>query len=70
MRYQFNDVFTENADDTLSPVRQIRIGGVSFGSNVSFSPGAGLAGIDLYQYKGHELEADDEDGVLVIKAIY
>jgi hypothetical protein len=71
MRYQFNQVFTENRNgDTLSPTRQIRVGGVSFGPGVSFGANAAFGGVNFHQYKGHELEADDEDGVLVIKAIY
>lgn len=70
MRYQFNEIFVENQDGTLSPVRHIRVGGVSFGPSVSFGPGAAFGGVNFYQYKGHELEADHEGGVLVIKAIY
>ena len=70
MRYQFNEVFTENSDGTLSPTRQIRVGGVSFGPGVSFGSGAAFASINFHQYKNHDLEADDEDGILVIKAIY
>lgn len=70
MRYQFSEVFTENQNGTLSPARQIRVGGVSFGPGVSFGSGAAFGGVNFHQYKGHELEADDEDGVLVIKAIY
>lgn len=70
MRYQFNEVFTENQDGTLSPIRQIRVGGVSFGPSVSFGSGAAFGGVNFHQYKGHEFEADDKDGILVIKAIY
>lgn len=70
MRYKFNDIFRENEDGTLSPVRQVRIGGVSFGPTVSFGPNAAFASINFHQYKGHDLEADEEDGVLVIQGIY
>ncbi len=70
MRYQFNDVFKENQDGTLSPIRQIRVGGVSFGPGVSFGSGAAFGGVNFHQYKGHAFEADEEKGILVIKAIY
>lgn len=70
MRYQFNEVFTENQDGTLSPIRQIRVGGVSFGPSISFGSEAAFGGVNFHQFKGHELEADEEDSVLVIKAIY
>lgn len=70
MRYQFNEIFTEKSGGTLSPTRQIRVGGVSFGPGVSFGAGAAFGGVNFHQYKGHEIEADDEDGILVIKAIY
>ncbi|MBI5754223.1 hypothetical protein HZA40_03730 [Candidatus Peregrinibacteria bacterium] len=70
MRYQFNEVFTENKDGTLSPIKKIRVGGVSFGPGVSFGSSAAFGGINFFQYKGHELEADEENGILVIKAIY
>lgn len=70
MRYKFNDIFKENEDGTLSPIRQIRIGGVSFGPNVAFGPNAAFASINFHTYKGHDLEIDEEDGVLVIQGIY
>lgn len=70
MRYKFSDVFTENPDGTLSPTRQIRVGFVSFGPNISFGPDAALGGINFHQFKGHDLGADEENDVLVIKAIY
>lgn len=70
MRYKFNDVFTENADGTLSPTRQIRVGGVTFGQNISFNSSAAFGGINFHQFKGHDIEANDEKGILVIKAIY
>lgn len=70
MKYNFNEIFTENQDGTLSPIKQIRVGGVSLGPGLSFGAGAAFGGVNFHQYKGHEIEADDEDGVLVIKAIY
>lgn len=70
MKYKFNEVFKENLDGTLSPIRQVMIGGVSFGPNLAFGPDARFASINFHQYKGHELEADNRDGVLVIKGIY
>lgn len=70
MRYQFSQIFTENQNGTLSPLRRIRVGGVSFGPAVSFGPRATFGGVNFYEYKGRTLEADDEGDVLVIKAIY
>ena len=69
MRYRFNEVFEEE-NGSLTPIRQIRVGGVSFGPGVSFVSGAAFGGVNFHQYIGHDMEADDEDGVLVIKGIY
>lgn len=70
MKYQFNQIFRENPDGTLSPIMQIRVGGVSFGPGVTFGPSVTFSSINFFDFKGHELEADEEDGVLVIKGIY
>lgn len=70
MRYQFNQIFRENPDGSLSAVRQLRVGGVTFGPGISIGQNAVLGGINFYQYKDHEFETEDENGILIIKAIY
>lgn len=70
MRYEFNQVFKENPDGTLSPLRQIRVGGVTLGPGLSFGPIAAFGGVNFHQFKGHVIEADDKNGILVINAIF
>lgn len=70
MRYPFNAVFQDKGNGSLSPLRLIRVGGVTMSSDVTMASGMSFAGIDFTQYIGHELEANEENGVLVITGIY
>ncbi len=70
MRLKFSEVFRKKPDGSITPVRAIRIGGVSLGPGVSFSKGVSFAGIDISQYEGFDIEADDEDDVLIIRGFY
>lgn len=70
MRYTFNQIFKDNGDGSLSPIRPTRVGGVTISPGVTFAPGVSFAGIDFTKYISHDLEANEEDGVLVIAGIY
>jgi len=70
MRAPFNTIFIQHPDGTLEPRQRISVGGVDFGPGVRFSRGVAFAGIDFTLFVGHDIEADEENNVLVIKGIY
>lgn len=70
MRYNFNEIFRENADGSISPVKRLRVGGVILGPDVAIRAGVAFGGVDFFQFKGHEIEADIDGEIFVIKAIY
>ena len=69
MRHRFEEIFHEE-NGQLTPLHRIRVGGVIFGPGVKFGQGVAFGGVDFYQFRGKDIEADEQDGVLVIKGIY
>jgi len=69
-KVNFDSIFIQHPDGTLEPRQRIRVGGVEFGPGVRFSKGASFAGIDFTLFVEHDLEVDEENSALVIKAIY
>jgi hypothetical protein len=70
MRYNFNEIFKDNSDGSINPIKRIRVGGIILGPEVVIRGGVAFGGVDFYQFKGHEIEADEDGDVLVVKAIY
>ncbi|KKP87811.1 MAG: hypothetical protein UR91_C0035G0003 [Candidatus Nomurabacteria bacterium GW2011_GWC2_35_8] len=70
MRYRFNDIFQTNPDGSLSPRRPLHINGVTFGYGVSFNRGVAFGGVDFFNFRGRDIEADDTSGVLNIRGFY
>jgi len=70
MRLKFSEVFSKKPDGSITPLRPIKIGGVSLGPGVSFSKGVSFSGVDISKYDGSDIEADEADGILVIKGFY
>lgn len=74
MKYKFEEIFKENEDKTLSPKKRIRVGDVIFSPEVKFSDGVSFNGIDIYKFKGHDIEAkinyDGNKDILIITGIY
>jgi hypothetical protein len=70
MRYKFDEIFQENPNRALTPKVKIFINGVSFGPGVIFSPGVIFGGVDIFQHKGRDIEADDQGGILMLKGFY
>ena len=69
MRKSFNELFTLEGGK-ITPTRRVRIGGVEFGSEVSFDSGVSFAGINLSQFTNNYFEVEERGGVWVIKGIY
>lgn len=70
MRYRFEEIFEERVDGSLSPRQRIRVGGVIFGPGVAFNRGVAFGGVDFHQFREHEIEAEREGDILIIKGIY
>lgn len=70
MRKNFYEIFKINPDGSIEPLRRIRIGGVEFGPGVRFSRGVAFSGIDLTLYIGRDFDAEELNGILILKGIY
>jgi hypothetical protein len=71
MKYSFDQIFRENKKDkTLTPKVHIKVGPASFGPGVTFGPGVSFGGVNFFDFKGLDIEAEEEDNVLVIKGFY
>lgn len=70
MKYRFDEMFEENVNGALTPKRTVRIGPAVFGTSVTFRPGVSFGGVNIFDFKGFDIEADEENGVLVIKGFY
>lgn len=69
-RYAFDAVFRENFDGSLTPIRTIKVNGVLFGSDISFSKGVAFGGVDFHLYKNRDIAAKEEDGTLTILGFF
>ncbi|MFA5248166.1 MAG: hypothetical protein WC415_02900 [Patescibacteria group bacterium] len=69
-KIKFNSIFNLYADGTIEPRQQIMVRGVVFGPGVRFSKGVAFAGIDFSLFINHDIEADNEGGMVIIKGIY
>ena len=70
MKLKFSEVFGKKSDGSITPIRTIRIGGVSLGPGIFFSKGVSFAGVDISMYEGFDIEVDEEEGVLIVKGFY
>jgi len=70
-RVNFDTVFDVSSDNLrVRPRQTIRINGVTFSPNVTFTRGVAVGGIDITQYIGRTLETITDNEVTVITAIY
>jgi len=65
--FSFSNIFKENSDGSLTPLRSISVNGVTFGSDVNFNHGVTFAGVDFHQYKNFNILGEEQGDVLVIK---
>jgi hypothetical protein len=66
---KFDQVFGINANHTISPKLPVRVGGVSMTIGVRIGNGVFIGGINLFDYKDHELEGYIYNGMFVINRI-
>ena len=71
MRYSFDQIFEEGSDGSLTPRVHIKIRGMKIGPGISFGSGIGFGGVNIFDFKGMDIEADkDKEGVFVLKGFY
>jgi len=69
-KYSFSDVFQRNNDGSLTPRRIINVNGITFGPGVLFGPGVSFGGVDFFRFQDHDIAADEENGILIIRGFY
>jgi len=70
MKYDFDAIFRRNPDGTITPRRTIQIGSATLGSSVTFGSGVSFSGVNIFNYVGAAVEADEENGILIIRGFY
>jgi len=70
VRFDFWQVFKEERPGVLTPVRLVKIAGAVLGPGVMFTNGVSFGGVNIFDYYGYPVEADEVDGVLIIRAFY
>ena len=60
MKVDFSTIFKIHSDGSIEPLRPVRIGGVTLGSGVRFTPGVRFGGIDIALYAGKALEVEEQ----------
>jgi len=65
----YDQVFAINSNNTISPKIPVRIGGVTITPGVSFGSGVIMGGINLFDYRGRNLEGYIDNGMFVINRI-
>lgn len=70
MRVSFWQVFRVRPNGAIEPIRVVKIGGVQLSPGVTFGKGVTFGGVDISQFVGNDLEAEERDGILVVTAIY
>jgi ribosomal protein L11 methylase PrmA len=66
---KYDQVFTINANNTISPKLPVKIGSVTITPGVSFGSGVIMGGVNLFDYIGRTLEGYVDNGMFVIYRI-
>jgi hypothetical protein len=69
-KFNFFQIFQQNPDGSLSPTRVININGVTFGPGVAFNKGVLFGGVNLYDFFGLDVAAEEDNGILIIKGFF
>jgi hypothetical protein len=69
-KYKFDEVFKENSDGSLTPVRSIQVHQTVFGPSASFRKGVAFGGINFHLYKNRDIAAEEKNGTLKIVGFF
>jgi hypothetical protein len=67
VRVKYDQVFTINTNNTITPKLPVRIGGVTMGPGVSFGTGVFIGGVNLFDYRGKDMEGYVDGNMFVIQ---
>lgn len=71
MKYDYWDIFEDvDGDNRLTPKMPININGIILTQGVTFSRGVTWGGVDFFDYWGVPIEAEEINGILVIRGFY
>ncbi len=65
----FWEIFKQNPDGGIQPVKVVKIGGVQIGPGVVLGPGVSFGGVNLTQFAGKRLRIQETGGVTSILSI-
>jgi hypothetical protein len=66
-KMRYDDLFTRNSDNTISPVRQLMINGEMVPTSTKIAGGVTYGGVDLSAYAGHDMLVDTARGLVIIR---
>lgn len=69
-KYVFNEIFKENLDGSLTPIKTVQVNGIMVGPNVTFQKGVAFGGVDFHLYKNSHIAAKEENGILNIVGFF
>ena len=69
MRYKFTELFTEDSNG-LTPQRLMKLKTNILSPGITFRKGITFKGIDIFDFKGMDIEANCKAGVLIITGFY
>lgn len=69
-RTNFASLFLRNADGSIEPKQQIRVGGITISPATKIARGTLIAGIDFSNFSDRDFEVKTDGNVLVITGIY
>lgn len=69
-RYNFSDIFQVDFGGTVSPKRKIRVNGTIVDTGVIIRKGVLVGGVDLFELKDNEIEAEEQGDTLILRSIY
>lgn len=58
----FWEIFKQNPDGSIQPIKIVKIGSVQMGPGVIFGSGASFGGVNLAQYAGKRLRIQETTG--------
>lgn len=69
-RLTFYQIFRLLDPNTLEVLRRLKVGNTEYGIGDTIPKGKIVAGINFFDYIGSEIEADELQGMWVVKRIY
>ena len=69
-KYRFLEIFKEEPDGSLTTIRKIKVNGVIFNIDTSFTNTICIGGINFHMFKHLDIAVEEMDNLLIIKGFY